>query len=141
MNSDFCVAVHALVYLEHKKSQVSSEELAENICTNSARVRKVLSKLKKAGIVSTREGAEGGYRLEREAQKLSLSMVAAALDVSFVEMNWRSGAYDKPCLIASGMADVMDDMVQNLNDLCKKQLDNMTVSQIVDRLFKDGAKT
>lgn len=141
MNSDFCVAVHALVYLEHKKTLVSSEELAENICTNSARVRKVLSKLKKAGFVSTREGAEGGYKLEREAQKLSLSMVAAALGASFVELNWRSGSYDKPCLIASGMADLMDDMVQDLNGICQKRLDSMTISKIVDRLFKDGTKT
>lgn len=138
MNSDFCVAVHALVYLEHKKSQVSSEELAENICTNSARVRKVLSKLKKAGFVSTREGAEGGYRLEAEAEKLSLDKVAAALDTSFVEMNWRSGAYDKPCLIATGMADVMDDILLDLNEGCRRRLQKISIAQIVDHLFKDG---
>ena len=34
MNSDFVVAVHALVYLKHKKAKISSEELAKNVCTN-----------------------------------------------------------------------------------------------------------
>ena len=34
MTSDYCVAVHALVYLNHKAKVLSSEELAENICTN-----------------------------------------------------------------------------------------------------------
>ena len=37
MTSDYCVAVHALVYLNHKAKVLSSEELAENICTNPAR--------------------------------------------------------------------------------------------------------
>ena len=43
LNSDFCVAVHGLVYLKHKNDMVPSEELAKNICTNPARVRKVMA--------------------------------------------------------------------------------------------------
>ena len=62
MNSDFIVAVHALVYLNHKADIVSSEALAKNICTNAARVRKVMAPLKRAGFVTTREGNVGGYR-------------------------------------------------------------------------------
>ena len=46
MTSEFAIAVHALVYLNHKGETVSSEALAENICTNPARVRKVMAKLK-----------------------------------------------------------------------------------------------
>ena len=61
MNSEFCIAVHGLVFLKLKKQCLSSEALAENICTNPARVRKVMAKLKKAGLVSTKEGSEGGY--------------------------------------------------------------------------------
>ena len=54
MKSDFIVAVHALVYLSHRGCLASSEELAENICTNPARVRKIMGKLKKMGIITTR---------------------------------------------------------------------------------------
>ena len=45
MNSEFCIAVHGLVFLKLKKQCLSSEALAENICTNPARVRKVMAKL------------------------------------------------------------------------------------------------
>ena len=55
------VAVHALVFLDHHDYKVSSEELAENICTNPTRVRRVQAVLKKAEIVETREGLDGGY--------------------------------------------------------------------------------
>ena len=64
MTSEFGIAVHAMVFLHHKGDMVSSEVLAENICTNPARVRKVLAQLKRAGLVETHEGAVGGYRFE-----------------------------------------------------------------------------
>ena len=62
MNSEFCIAVHGLVFLKLKKQCLSSEALAENICTNPARVRKVMAKLKKAGLVSTKEGSRSEER-------------------------------------------------------------------------------
>ena len=66
MNSDFCVAVHALVYLNRRGCVLSSEELARNICTNPARVRKVLARMKKDGLVETKEGSSGGgYRFAK----------------------------------------------------------------------------
>ena len=57
MKSDFSVAVHALVYLSVKGCTLSSDALADNICTNAARVRKVMARLKKAGLVGAREGS------------------------------------------------------------------------------------
>ena len=54
MDSSFNLAVHALVCLSHSGRSLSSEALAENICTNPTRVRRVLAGLKKAGMVETR---------------------------------------------------------------------------------------
>ena len=68
MTSEFGIAVHAMVFLHHKGDMVSSEVLAENICTNPARVRKVMARLKRAGLVSTKRCGGvplcglGGYR-------------------------------------------------------------------------------
>ena len=61
MDSSFNLAIHALVCLSHSGRSLSSEALAENICTNPTRVRRVQAVLKKAGIVETREGLDGGY--------------------------------------------------------------------------------
>ena len=104
MDGIFSIGVHALVYLNHKQRSLTSEALAENICTNPARVRKVMAKLKKAGFVETREGAAGGYLFRGDAKELSLDQVAAALEVRFVDVAWRSGDMDMECLVASGMA-------------------------------------
>ena len=68
MTSEFAIAVHALVFLEHKGIVISSEELAKNVCTNPARIRKVMAKLKRADLIRTKEGTEGGYLFFREAE-------------------------------------------------------------------------
>lgn len=60
MNSGFTVAVHGMVFLHHKAKTVSSDVLAENICTNFGRVRRVMAKRKKAGLLKTREGRTAG---------------------------------------------------------------------------------
>lgn len=80
MKSDFIVAVHALVYLTHLGTLVSSDELARNICTNPVRVRKIMGKLKKLGLVETKEGHVGGYAAVSGTEKatlLTMRMVSA----------------------------------------------------------------
>ena len=136
MNSAFCLAVHALVYLHHRGELVSSEELARNICTNPARVRKVLARMKKDGLVETKEGSSGGgYRFAKgEPESLTLDRVAAAVDARFVAARWRSGSLDQPCLVASGMADVMDGLLGELDDRCRAYLSTVTLAELDRRL-------
>lgn len=138
MTSEFCVAVHALAYLNRHPWTVSSETLAVNICTNPARVRRVLSGLKKAGLVDTREGAEGGYRLARPPEEVSLAGVARALGVQFVGAAWRSGDPDMDCLVASGMAGLMDGLYGELDALCYQRLEALTLADIDRRLPQGG---
>ena len=140
MTSDYCVAVHALVYLNHKAKVLSSEELAENICTNPARVRKVMAKLKKAGFVKTKEGSEGGYLFDQDADQVTLDQIAQALEIRFVDTAWTSGDTDMKCLVASGMAGLMDEIFDDLNEQCRKWLKEITIGTLDHRIFVNQNK-
>lgn len=135
MTSEFTIAIHAIVYLSHRKKILSSDLLAENVCTNPARVRKVMGKLKKAGIVATKEGLEGGYLMERQASSVTLREVGEALEVEFVSASWKSGDHNRPCLISSGMGGVMDGIYEELNELCKQRLHDITIEEIGNQIF------
>lgn len=135
MTSEFSVAVHALVYLNHKGCILSSEALAKNVCTNPARVRKVMARLKKAGLVRTKEGVEGGYLFDLDPAAVNLRQIAHALDIRFVSAAWRSGDTDMVCLIASGMADLLDGIYGDLDELCKKRLSEITIEAIDKQIF------
>ncbi len=135
MNSEFCVAVHALVYLNHKACTLKSEALAENICTNPARVRKVMGELKKAGLVSTKEGTEGGYLFEKDPKDVNLRMIGEALSVRYTGTSWKSGSKEMECLVASGMAGIMEGIFEELNESCQQKLEGITILDIDQKIF------
>jgi Rrf2 family protein len=137
MTSEFAVAVHGVVYLNQRKTTTSSEELASNVCTNPARIRKVMAKLKKAGIIETKEGLEGGYHLVQDPSSISLKQICDALDVSFVSSSWKSGDENLPCMIASGMSGVMDEMYSELNELCRSRMEQITIKDIQEKLIRN----
>ena len=135
MDSSFNLAVHALVCLSHSGRSLSSEALAENICTNPTRVRRVMAGLKKAGMVETREGLDGGYRLTEDPATLSLRQVAEAVNTRFVDCAWHSGDIDRDCVICSGMAGVMDALYRSMNEECAAYLSHITITDIETQLF------
>ncbi len=136
MNSEFCIAIHGLVFLNLKNRCLSSEVLANNICTNPVRIRKVMARLKKAGLVLTKEGSDGGYTLAKPAGEITLNEVSAALQTEFVCSHWRSGGQDQDCMVASGMADVMDRLYSELDSLCQKRLEGITIEDVGTALIQ-----
>lgn len=135
MTSEFSIAVHALVFLNHKAEVVSSENLAQNVCTNAARVRKVMAKLKKADLVETKEGIDGGYFFSKNSEDVNLHQIANALDIAFVSSSWKSGSPEMNCLIASGMAGVLDDIYMELNLACYDKVKGITIADIDKKIF------
>ena len=84
----------------------------------------------------TRDGisaSQGGYGIQRgaggaylykpgSADTVTLCDIAQAVGAAFVSASWRSGDVDKPCLVASGMGALMDEVYTGLDALCKERL-------------------
>ena len=125
MNSEFIIALHALAYLRHRNTKVSSEELAKSICTNPARIRKVMAKLKNSG----------GYELHGDAAAIRLSDLAQALQQPLTKSGWRSGTLNTYCMIATGMGTVVDTLEASLNEVCMQSLSQITIEDISQQLI------
>lgn len=135
MDGLFIVAVHSLVYLGHMGCYVSSADLARNVCTNPARVRKVMSILVEGGLVEARKGSAGGYRLKCDAHDLSLRDIAAALGSSFARPAWKGDDFDMECLISTHMRDVLDELGGEMDRLLYGYLAGVSVKDIEDSIL------
>jgi len=138
MQSDLCVAVHALVYLSHTGRPQTSTVLAENICTTAPRVRKVLSPLAAAGMIASKEGADGGYYLLKKADSITLRDIAEAVHIHCVSLSWESGDIDRDCIISSGMGPEMQAITKELDEQCMRTLAGKTIKTIETDLEKRG---
>lgn len=134
MTGEFAVAVHALVYLHKRGETLDSEALARNVCTNPARVRKVMAKLRQAGLVEAKAGAEGGYRFSLDPAGVTLRQIADALQERPVAPGWRSGDPTMDCMVASGMALAMDRVYEALNHASLERLSSIALSDVEAQL-------
>lgn len=62
----------------------TSADIADHAGTNPVVVRRVLGKLRSAGLLTSERGHSGGWRLARETQYITLADVYAALGESLI---------------------------------------------------------
>ncbi len=78
---------YAMLIMSHMAKEphsiLSATSLAEVASLSTPTVSKVLKMLAEAGLVSSIRGADGGYRLTRPAQAISLVDVIAAMEGEF----------------------------------------------------------
>ena len=79
-NTQFAVAVHLLTLLTlNGAGAASSEELGRSLDANPVHARRILGRLREAGLVSSRPGPNGGWTLERDPDALTLDVVWQAI--------------------------------------------------------------
>ena len=133
VKSEFCLAVHALIYLSRSNDTVSSDELAKNICTNPVCVRKVMSRLKRVGLVAASKGNTGGYSLIADVSQYTLKDIAEALGTRFITKGYGKDI-DSPCFENSGMLSVMNSVFDAMNTACMEQLAKIKIKDIKNQI-------
>jgi Rrf2 family protein len=80
-NSRFAVSIHVLAYLAYKQgASVSSAEIAGSVNTNPVVIRRLLSSLTRARLVSAQKGSTGGFSLASAPENISLLDVFRAVE-------------------------------------------------------------
>ncbi|MBZ6487086.1 Rrf2 family transcriptional regulator [Priestia aryabhattai] len=135
MNSEFTIAVHSLVFLANLPDhRASSESIAYNICTNPARVRKIMSTLRKNNLVRTKEGLGGGYTLGCSPAEISLGLIYRVISTGTLKPHWCSGDPDADCIVKSNIQTVMDDIFTESEQSVIRHLDQITIEDVLKKV-------
>ncbi|MGO8950427.1 MAG: RrF2 family transcriptional regulator [Ktedonobacterales bacterium] len=78
----FLVAVEALAILADSGEPCSSHSMAQNLNAHAVFLRRVMAHLAHANLIQAREGRDGGYRLARPADQITLSEVYQAVKLA-----------------------------------------------------------
>lgn len=135
MTAEFIVAVHAIVFLNHRKEYMSSEKIAENVCTNPARIRKVMAELKKANLVEAKASFVGGYAFHKDPQTVTLYDIFQATSKQIVKVSWRSGDHSADCPISQKMEGIMNQVFSEVESSAKEVLQKITIGDIDEEIF------
>jgi Rrf2 family protein len=131
MNSEFTIAVHCLVFLSMRNERMAnSEDLSQSVGTHPARVRKVLSVLRKHGYLTTKEGAHGGYLLSRPSEEIKLGEVYRLVAGGSLGPSWCSGESGSPCKVSSNMQGVMGAIYYGGEEALSAYFDRISIHDV-----------
>src|SRR5580700_1698508 len=130
----FTVAAHIMAALGffHGKG-ISSTTLAESVNADPTFVRKSLSKLSKAGLITTTRGKNGASRLTRSPKQITLLDIYRASAAPPTFAIHRYPAYKK-CPISSNIKGCMSSVLKKAQDSFENTLDEIALADVVGEI-------
>ena len=120
-NSRLSLALHTLGHMAGDPNKLrTSADIAEHAGTNSVVVRRVLGKLREAGLLSSEKGHAGGWRLAREPKDVTLADVYLALGERMIatdeasELPACAGEYALHERVTSVLEEIEESLVRRL---------------------------
>ena len=139
-NQQFSVSCHILALLAvFPESTVTSETIALSVDTNPVVIRRIMSHLRKHGLVDSRPGANGGWRLTRPASELSLREVYQAVSHESVFAMHQHPNQD--CLIGGHIQGTLGNVFNDAQAALEQALDKFTVATVLDETLRANAQT
>ena len=128
-NSRLSLALHTLSHMAGDPGRVrTSVEIAEHAGTNPVVVRRVLGRLREAGLLRSEKGHAGGWRLAHSPKDITLADVYLALEERLV-------ASDEPdhiptCSVEHALQKRVAGILNNVEENLIQRLAETSISEI-----------
>lgn len=132
MDTRFSVAVHLLTLISQSPVPLSSEEMAGSVGTNASYVRKILSLLKRGGIVHGRRGVSGHVLTVEPGQLTLLEVYRAVTREERPRLLDIHRNPDDRCTVGRHIRPVLEDMFSGVETAFLHALAEMTLEDCID---------
>ncbi len=129
-NLRFSVALHILTLLAAKGTELlTSEEIASSVDTNPVVIRRVMASLRESGLVESRPGVNGGWRLKKLATTITLRKVFESVhEDDLLSIH----AHPNPhCPIGGHIRDSLQDVFAEAEKALHSSLSTQTIADVL----------
>lgn len=141
MDTKFSVAVHALILISEAPAAINSDQMAASVGTNASYIRKILSLLKKAGIVDGHRGI-GGYSLTTAPEQITLLQIYQAVmeEPKIHLLDIHQNPSDQ-CIVGQHIRPVLTGLFTDAEDAFTRALAGKTLADCIDAIRKEMEET
>ncbi|MGI8476167.1 MAG: Rrf2 family transcriptional regulator [Thermomicrobiales bacterium] len=142
VNRRLAVAVHVLALVDGGEwslihGPATSERMARSVNTNPVVIRRILGSLRNAGLVTSRPGPGGGWRVTRPADEITLKDVFLALrDDDVFGMPLRTT--DDGCPIGRCLPTLLAECFREVEAAIEAKLATLTIADVVASALAEG---
>lgn len=139
VNQQFATAVHVLTALAcNKKELMNSDSLATSVNTNPVVIRRLLSLLTKAKLVTTSRGKSGGVRLAKDPGSITLKDIyLALLPTETIAPRYKTP--HKECAVSCSMFSIMSNVADGTQKAMLKYLETQKLSDLSKKVTRAHA--
>jgi Rrf2 family protein len=131
VNRQFSIAVHVMAGLGYRDGRdTTSSQLAMSVNTSPSFVRRVLSKLSKAGLVRTAKGQAGACWLARKPAEISLLDIYQAVDAPKA-FAIHAYAAQKQCAVSCHIKAALDKVLDKTQRSMETGLKKITLADVL----------
>jgi len=134
-SSRYLTAIHILTLLAEKNEPLSSSFIAMSVGVNPVTIRKAISKLRHCGYVNTTAGVNGGARLAKSADEISLRELYELLSESDPFGLYPPNA-DQRCVVGRHLSGILEDVHNDAHQLMIDKLGESTIADLVVEIQK-----
>lgn len=133
-NSKLAVAAHALVWIAlHCRAGhevATSEQIAGSVNTNPVVIRRLLGRMREAGLVCSRRGSDAGWRLLRPLESMTLRDVYEAIEPSPLFELHRAEP-NPECPVGCGIKPAMRTVYDRAEEAVRAELGRVTLDEVL----------
>lgn len=128
-NSRLSLALHTLSHMAGDPDRMrTSADIADHAGTNPVVVRRVLGKLREAGLLASEKGHAGGWRLARKPQDITLADVYLALDERLVATDGMNGS--STCSVEHALQERVSGVLEEIEQSLVQRLAETSISEV-----------
>jgi Rrf2 family protein len=133
VNQQFNFAVHILTVLAFSGGIVDSRTVATSVNTNPVVVRRLLLALRRAGLIETCTGKNGGAKLLKNAARISLLDIYNAVQPPpVISVNERK--VFRKCPVSCSMKQLMTRVAEGAEQSMRAHLRGISLQQLLRRI-------
>lgn len=132
ISSRFTIAMHIFACIDtfEEEYKITSDFLASSICVNPVIIRKILSQLKKAGLIDVARGS-GGASIKKPLNEITFYDIYMAVDS--VEKGELFHFHEKPnvnCPVGKNIHLIMDEKLAEIQKAMEDKMREYTIADL-----------
>ena len=128
MDTKFSVAVHILILISEAPNPLNSDQIAESCGTNASYIRKILSFLKKSGMIDSHRGVSG-YVLTTTPDRITLLAIYQAVmeepQIHLLDIHQNP---NDQCVVGRHIRPMLTEMFEGIEESFARELSQRTLA-------------
>ena len=136
LRGEYALRVLLVLGLEYELSVISIQAISRQQNIPKRFLEQILNDLKSAGLVQSRRGVAGGYRLARPPQEISLASVIRHIEGALAPVSCVSQRFYEKCSCPDESRCAIRSVMKEVRDTVVKVAERITIADLCERSRK-----